>query len=386
MPVTPPPAAGRTVLLFGFYCPDQTAASRPIALERGLRDAGFEVRACVCNLIFYRFWKSQVVKLLAISLIAPLRWLVLAAKYLFAAPAHDLILVQSPSHMDAWLAVILGRLYGKPVAADVFYGLYDTLVRDRRILREDGPAARLVLAYEGWLLRHLDLILIDTGEHAAMLAADYGLPPGRIATVPVGIDEALWQPCPPAPDAGVFRVLFWCSFIPLHGAETVARAAARLAALAPQVRIRIIGNGQEAPAFRALLDELRPANLEWRDRFVPLEELQAEARQAHACLGVFGRGGKAERVLPFKAYQALASARPLVTARTPAVVRLLRDREDVVLVPAGDADALADALAWLAADPVRAAEIGRQGRRTYDEKLSAAVIRDRMRQAIGMLP
>ena len=44
----------------------------------------------------------------------------------------------------------------------------------------------------------------------------------------VGIDEAQWQVLPPASERRTCRVLFWGTFIPLHGVEYIVEMAALL--------------------------------------------------------------------------------------------------------------------------------------------------------------
>ena len=75
--------------------------------------------------------------------------------------------------------------------------------------------------------------------------------------------------------------------------------------------------------------------------WIEYELLPAEIQRAGCSLGIFGTGGKARRVIPNKAFQAIACAAPLVTADTPAARELLVDEESALLVPPGDAEALA---------------------------------------------
>ncbi|HRC08406.1 MAG TPA: glycosyltransferase, partial [Miltoncostaeales bacterium] len=58
---------------------------------------------------------------------------------------------------------------------------------------------------------------------------------------------------------------------------------------------------------------------------------------------------------------------PVVTADTPGIREALRDGVDGVLVPAGDATALAAALADLAADPVLRATMGQAAHERFNQ-------------------
>ena len=153
-----------------------------------------------------------------------------------------------------------------------------------------------------------------------------GLPDERLAVCFVGAEERLFRPgWQPAED---FHALFVGKLIPLHGLETILTAAR----LAPEVPFRIVGSGQ----LDALLHE-RPPNVEWVD-WVDYERLPEEIQRAGCALGVFGTSAKAGRVIPNKAFQALACGTPLVTGDTPAARELLRDGESALLVPPGDPD------------------------------------------------
>jgi glycosyltransferase involved in cell wall biosynthesis len=80
------------------------------------------------------------------------------------------------------------------------------------------------------------------------------------------------------------------------------------------------------------------------------EELPALMAASHLCLGVFGTSGKAARVIPNKVFDALAVARPVLTADTAAVREVLTQSENAFLCPAGDAEALATAIIAVKAD------------------------------------
>jgi len=96
--------------------------------------------------------------------------------------------------------------------------------------------------------------------------------------------------------------------------------------------------------------------------WVEYERLAEELHRASCALGIFGTSTKAARVIPNKVFQALACARPVVTADTPAARELLTDGADAILVPPGDAQALAGAVRRLAADAALAERVARAGR------------------------
>jgi glycosyltransferase involved in cell wall biosynthesis len=218
--------------------------------------------------------------------------------------------------------------------------------------------------------RAADLVVADTEAHAAFFRQAFGLSEERVAVALVGADEPLFRPGwhPPEP----FHVLFVGKLIPLHGLETILAAAA----LVPEVRFRVVGDGQLA----GLLDG-RPANVE-HVSWIPYEELPDAYRAAGCALGIFGTGDKAARVIPNKVFQALACARPVITADTPAARELLTDDTNAFLVPAGDPEALAGAVRRLAADEALAERVARAGRETFEAHASEDVLGARWRSLL----
>ncbi len=244
----------------------------------------------------------------------------------------------------------------------VEHALYDTLVTDRARLRPRGAAARALRAIDRRAFRRADLVVADTAAHASFFRTAFGLPYGRVRVCFVGAEDRLFQPLwqPPAS----FHALFVGKLIPLHGIETILAAAA----LAPEIPFRIVGSGQLEQVLAA-----RPTNVTWTP-WVEYGQLPRELQRAGCALGIFGSGAKTGRVIPNKAFQALACGTPLVTADTPAARELLCDGVDALLVPAGDAGALAAAVRQLAADTALATRIGRQGRATYEARASEPVL------------
>jgi glycosyltransferase involved in cell wall biosynthesis len=210
----------------------------------------------------------------------------------------------------------------------------------------------------------------DTAAHAAFFRRSFGIPEERVSVALVGAEEALFRPGwqPPGP----FEVLFVGKLIPLHGLDTILAAAA----LVPEIPFRIVGDGQLAPLL-----EQRPPNVEHVE-WIPYPELPAVYQRAGCALGIFDTGQKAARVIPNKVFQALACARPVITADTPAARELLTDARDALLVPPGDPAALANAVRRIAGSEEVAEGLAEQGRATYEAHASEAVLGARWRELL----
>ena len=87
-------------------------------------------------------------------------------------------------------------------------------------------------------------------------------------------------------------------------------------------------------------------------------------------------------MIPNKVFQALACARPVITADTPAARELLTDDADALLVPPGDPEALAAALRRVAGEAGLAERLADAGRATYEARASEEVLGARWRSLL----
>jgi glycosyltransferase involved in cell wall biosynthesis len=284
-------------------------------------------------------------------------------------PVGDALLVGYPGHFD--LPAARRAAHGRPVIFNPLVSLADTLVADRGRFRPGSLAARALEAVDRRAFRAADIVVSDTAADARFFAGLAGL--DEVPVCFVGAEDRLFKPHWTQPDR--FVALFVGKLIPLHGVETILVAARE----APEIDFRVIGSGQLEGLLAA-----RPPNVE-HVPWVEYERLPGEIQRAGCALGIFGASGKAQRVIPNKAFQAIACAAPLVTADTPGARELLVDEESALLVPPGDAKALAHALRRLAADSELSRRIATGGRAAYEREASEAVLGARWRAIIERL-
>jgi glycosyltransferase involved in cell wall biosynthesis len=281
----------------------------------------------------------------------------------------DVVLVLYPGWFDMFIVGILARARRIPVVFDPFISLSDTVVSDRKLVTERSLIARMCRLVDRVSLGLATRVLADTPEHGELYARLGQIAPARIGVVPVGADETVFKPQPDVV-AEPRRVLFYGTYIALHGLPTIIAAAKQLEA--DGITVRLIGSGQEQQTVDRLLTDLQPTNvdtIEW----IPFEQLPREIASATLCLGIFGTTDKARRVIPNKVFQCLAVGRPVLTGDTPAI-RTAFTPAQVATSATGDASALAHTIRHLVYDTDAREALARAGHRHFREAFSSKTI------------
>ncbi len=332
---------------------------------------------------FRRLGEVEVVenKHPARSLIRNSLWVGLLALPKLLTGKYDLIFVGFYGHLLMLEVGIIARLRGMPVLFDVFVSNYDTLVQDRQTVSPTSLAAKMTRWLDKTSCRLADHLLIDTQLHVDFFVQTYHLPPEKFSVLPVGCNEDIFSPTEKRPTHEPSEVLYYCTYMPLHGADVVVEAAKLLAGEA--IRFQLIGTGQEFVRVQQAARGLENVRL---TPFTPLESLRDEIARADICLGGhFGASDKAGRVVPGKVYQILAMARNLIASDSPANRGVLTHNVSALLCPPGDPHALAAAILTLHQNPTRREQLAQAGRAVYSAQCSEAVITAHLRKIIQAL-
>ena len=157
-------------------------------------------------------------------------------------------------------------------------------------------------------------------------------------------------------DEPVPRLLCVGRLIPIKGHIVLLRAFAEARERLPDLELEIAGRGPLEPALKALAAELAlHDSVRFLGHVSPIQS--AIERAAVVVVPSMGEG------FGMVALEAMERARPVVAANIGGLGELVRDGETGVLVPAGEAEPLADAIVRVAGDLALARTMGDAGRR-----------------------
>jgi len=285
----------------------------------------------------------------------------------------DIIIVGFNGHIDLLLAKVLSKWYGARLIFNPMVSIYDAIVVDKQFYAESSWPAKAILAFERFLCRLPDAVLLDSEEHYKFWNRYLKLPPERYFPLPWGVDEAIFYPQSPTRSAdGVFRVLFYGKFQPLQGVIYIIEAAKLLESY-PDIQFTIIGRGPTWSDVSARAQELDLDNVNFIES-VDLHELPRYIANADVCLGIFGRTPKYNRCIPNKVLQALSMQRPVLTGHNSAMHEFMESGQHLLFCPPGDPQAIADGILALQQNPSLRQYLGKNGYRLFQEKFASRAI------------
>ena len=308
----------------------------------------------------------------------------LIAQYRRVCSDCDLILVAEFCQTLVPLAWLLGRMTGRPVVFDMVIGLYEASVIERRRHAPNEFAAIKLFCLDK-LAGHLtDAVLTGTSAYKEYLTADFGISAEKIHLTPLGVNDHLFRPgVERNSSGGELTVLYHGSFIPNHGVDNIVRAAAACGNES-HLTFRFIGDGEGKQQAMELAERLRTSNTKFSSK-VPFAMLPAYIAEADIILGVFGDTPQANKAMANKVLEGLAMRKPVITGDTLSIRENFVHGEHLWLTPLGDPAALARGLNSLAADEKLRARLAEQGYRRVMERLTPAVVGQRLQAELQAL-
>jgi glycosyltransferase involved in cell wall biosynthesis len=187
-------------------------------------------------------------------------------------------------------------------------------------------------------------------------AVDAGADPDKVHAIPAGVNLTWFAPTPLP--SGPPEVLFAGRFVEKKGIDILLRAWPEVKRNVPEARLRMLGHGPlEGLARTGSPDVI----VELTDPASRAHQVRDAIREARVVVtpSRTASDGDVESLLLVN-LEAQASGRPLVTTRNGAIPEFVSD-ETAVMVPEGDASALAQGLTDVLLDDARATRMAAAG-------------------------
>jgi phosphatidyl-myo-inositol alpha-mannosyltransferase len=202
-----------------------------------------------------------------------------------------------------------------------------------------------------------------------------------IRVIPNGVE---WSRFSSLPEPSGSLILFLGRMERRKGAAVAVEAFRTLAERRPDAELVLAGEGPERRAVEGSVPEALRDRVTFVGRVDPAELPEVFGRCAVVCAPSLG--GESFGIVLL---EAMAAGRPVVASSIPGYAAVARDGVDGILVPPGDAPALASALERVLDDPAAGRAMGERGReraKRYDWPVVAAEVEDVYRQAVKAGP
>jgi len=226
--------------------------------------------------------------------------------------------------------------------------------------RKPAWKRRLRLEIDLWRARRADLLMPFSAWAGDLLIRGGGVAPQRVQPMHVGLDLDTWQAvAKPERDAGErVRLLFVGGEFERKGGPLLLEVFA--SHFGDRAELHLVT--KSAPAGL-------PANVFVHDA---LGSGDPALRELYRQADIFVLPTTSD-LMPWVLLEAMASSCPVVTTPVGAIPEMVRDGETGLLVPVGQADALAAAIRTLIADPGLRRAMGARGRQVIEARYDAAI-------------
>lgn len=266
-------------------------------------------------------------------------------------------------HVHEYKTTIIGWLAARWLRVPVVSTLHGFVGGTASVRRYEALEARILPRLAG---------IAAVSRNTAERAREMGVPGDRLTIIPNGIDLQRFQPAdrhaPARRSLGLAESGFLVALVGRlseeKGHEYVISAVAGLADAGIDAQAVFAGDGH---LRETLVEKALTAGVAGR---VHMPGNIADAAVVYHASDVVVLPSFKEG-LPLTVLEAGACARPVIATDVGEISRIIVDKKTGIVIPAGDAKALADALAYLAAKPEERESMGRAARKRIEKHYSA---------------
>lgn len=256
-------------------------------------------------------------------------------------------------------SALMPRLLGARVLLDM-HEVMPELFMSIYAIPSRHPLVRLLKVLE-WLSLKAANRVITVNEQCAAIFRSRGLAPGKLSiilNVPELPEEAL---AAAESDASLqneegepFRLFSHGSILPRYGYAVLIRAMRLLLDQGRNVRLDIVGQGEQQSELEALCAELRLGDAVAFHGYQPFAELLKPMRAADLCVVALIKDVYTDIMLPNKLFEYVAMRKPVIASRTEAVLDFF-GKDALAYYESESPEDMARTIAALMDDPERRA-------------------------------
>lgn len=212
---------------------------------------------------------------------------------------------------------------------DFFISNYDTYVFDRKKITNKNPRAWWKYFQDWFNFKFSKYLISDTMAHFKYWETLFGKFTGKHLVLPVLADTSIYYPLDKNIENEKIRILFYGSFIPLHGIDVILNAFSIMEKNNISFEANIIGKGQMYSLMKELYSSLNLTQVSMNGEVINENQLSNMIREHDIVLGIFGESEKAKSVIPNKVYQSTACKKCTVTMKSD-VLKEFYNEEDLI--------------------------------------------------------
>jgi len=229
--------------------------------------------------------------------------------------------------------------------------IWATIARLARIPVIVGPERGWGGGLTDWISQRLGKFFLDgyiaNSHSAAKYLEKAGISTERIFVVYNGIDESEKLDGAPISEQrlGSPSIVCVANILPLKGQNTLLQAIHRLRRDFPQIQAVLIGRDYTGGKFFYEIEQLGLADTYTWTGFVPNVYKYLSQADVFVLPSIWGEG------MPTVLLEAMLAGKPVIASNTGGIAELIMDGKTGLLVPPGDANALADKIKALLEAP-----------------------------------
>lgn len=286
------------------------------------------------------------------------------------------ILCQEYEYARFDTSVLLGRLMRLPVFATFQGG-------DRTQSFLEAPMRYLSF-------RSCTGVIIATQTETQRVQTRYGIPSHKIARIFNPLDVATWQAVERSAARAALGIPLDALVVAWHGRVEIERKGLDILLEAwkqicnespdKDLRLLIVGTGSDADRFRQQIDDMQLKGVMWLNQFVSDRTVIQRYLSAADVYTLPSR----QEGFPLAPIEAMSCSLPVVAADAPGVPDILEGGalSGGIVVPRGNAPALASALSQILGDRAWSRKLGQQARYRVESCFSPEVIGKQLRDVL----